>query len=300
MIRSVKIENHRGETLDLDLFNPWASGIAIRNIEGLGPPQAVINMTELSTVDGSVFNSSRAQSRTIDLDFILVEKPTIESSRHIVYKYFPIKKPITIYVTTDEREVYTTGYVESVIPTIFSDMEGVQITVRCPDPYFYSLSNNVTYLNAVLGGFEFPFTNPVNTYSLKFGEMSSGDATNIFYNGETSIGIDIEIHFIGPVNTIRLYNMTTNQELLIDTARISEIVGSPIRDGDLIKVNTKTGKKSIILNRNGTIYNILSCLSRDTRWIQLERGDNVFVYSAVSGVNNLLITITNKELFEGV
>ena len=300
MIQTVTITNHRGENLELDLRNPWASGVAVRSIDGLGPPQATINMTELSTTDGSVFNSARAQARTIDFDLIMIDKPTIEDSRHILYRYFPVKKPITITVKTDRREVYTTGYVESNIPEIFSDFEGAMIAVRCADPYFYSIDNTVTYLNAVAGGFEFPFNNPVNTSSLKFGELSSGDPTNIFYDGETSVGVNIEIHFTGPVNTLRIYNITSDQELLIDTDKVATLTGSGIQAGDLIKISTITGRKSIILNRNGTIYNILSCLSRDTRWIQLEPGDNIFVYSALAGVNNMLITITNKELYEGV
>lgn len=300
MIQTVTIVNHRGESLELDLRDPWKSGIAIRSIDGLGPPRATINMTELSTVDGSVFNSARVSSRIIDVQLIMLENPMIEDTRHLIYRYFPVKKEVKIIVKTDRREVYTTGYVESNIPDIFSNMEGASIAITCADPYFYSLDDNVTYLNAVAGGFEFPFTNPVNTYSLKFGNLSSGDPTNIYYDGETAVGINIEIHFTGPVNTLRIYNITSDQELLIDTAQLSSITGTPIQAGDVIKICTIPGKKSIILNRNGTIYNILSALSRNTRWIQLEPGDNVFVYSAVAGVNNMLITITNKELYEGV
>lgn len=300
MIQTVTVTNHRGENLELDLRNPWASGVAVRSISGLGPPQATINMTELSTVDGSVFNSARAQSRTIDMDLIMIDHSTIEDSRHIIYKYFPIKKPITLTIKTDTREVYTTGYVESNIPEIFSDFESTMVTIQCADPYFYSLDDNVTYLNEITGGFEFPFTNPVETYSLKFGELSSGDATNIYYDGETPVGINIELHFTGSVNTIRIYNITSDQELLIDTDKIQALTGSGLQDGDLIKISTITGKKSIILNRNGVLYNILSCISRNTKWIQLEPGDNIFVYSALSGVNNMLITVTNKELYEGV
>lgn len=300
MIQTVTFTNHKDESLEIDLRNPWPAGLAIMSMTGLGPPGANINMTELSTVDGSVFNSARVPKRNIVIQFAILDHDTIEEARHMIYRYFPIKKPVTVTIKTDTREVYTIGYVEMNEPEIFSNFETAQVSLVCADPYFYSVENTVTYLNAIAGGFEFPFTNPVNTNSLKFGELSSGDPTDIYYEGETPVGVEIEIHFSGAVRSIRLYNITSDQEILIDTDRVAAISGNSIQDGDIIKINTIAGHKSVILNRGGNIFNILSCLSRDTRWIQLEHGDNIFVYSAQAGVNNMLITVFNKELYEGV
>lgn len=60
-----------------------------------------INSTENSTDDGSVFNSARLDARNIVLTMILYPTPTIEDTRQLSYKYFPIKKPLTLVFETD-------------------------------------------------------------------------------------------------------------------------------------------------------------------------------------------------------
>ena len=60
---------------------------------------------------------------------------------------------------TDNRMCETTGWVESNEPTIFSREEGCQISVICPDPYFYSLSKDSTIFSGIEPALEFPFSN---------------------------------------------------------------------------------------------------------------------------------------------
>lgn len=65
MIKSVTITNYLGERIKLDLTDPEASGFVIEEIEGLGPVKADVNVTDLATTDGALFNSSRANTREI-------------------------------------------------------------------------------------------------------------------------------------------------------------------------------------------------------------------------------------------
>ena len=91
MIKSVKVTNYMGESLTIPLI--WNDGpFEIEKIEGLGPPKANINTTEIATNDGSKFNSARSTERNIVLYLILHGAPTIEDARHLSYKYFPVKK----------------------------------------------------------------------------------------------------------------------------------------------------------------------------------------------------------------
>ena len=299
MIKSITVTNHQGETINIDLRKPWETGLAVANIDGLYPPKAHINSTELSSTDGSVFNSARVTERNITAQFVLFDKNTIEQARHILYKYFPIKRPIRLEIHTDERDAYTIGYVESNIVGIFSNMESASVSLICPDPYFYSVDDVLTPLNDPIGGFEFPFENPLGTASLTFSELSASGPVDIVYEGDTPVGVDIDIHAIGPVGNIRLYSMRTEQEMIIDASKIAAKTGSGISSGDNIHICTVTGKKSITLTRSGVTYNILSCLSRETGWIQLEKGDNIIVYSA-TGIQNAQIYVTNKMIYEGI
>ena len=299
MIKSITVTNHQGETIDIDLHKPWETGLAVASIDGLHPPNAHINSTELSSMDGSVYNSARVVERNITAQFVLFNKDTIEQARHILYKYFPVKKPIRFEVHTDERDAYTIGYVESNTVGIFSNMESASISLICPDPYFYSIQDVSTPLNDVVGGFEFPFENPVGTESLTFGELSVTGPVDIVYEGDTPVGIDIDIHATGEVGNLRIYSMTTNQEILIDVTKLAAKTGQGIVAGDNIHICTVTGKKEVTLTRAGVKYNILSCVSRETGWIRLEKGDNIIVYSAV-GIQNAQIYVTNKLIYEGI
>ena len=70
MIRTIVLTNPGGETLALDLFEPWKTGIAIKNIDGLGPGKADINTTDLALTDSALFNGSRVPKRTISLTLV--------------------------------------------------------------------------------------------------------------------------------------------------------------------------------------------------------------------------------------
>ena len=65
MIRSVTVTNYLGDSIQLELMRPEKSGLIIKSIEGLGPSDAAINMTELSTNDGALYNSARLNKRNI-------------------------------------------------------------------------------------------------------------------------------------------------------------------------------------------------------------------------------------------
>ena len=138
MIRAVTVTNYLGESKRFELAFPEESGFAVQSISGLGPSKADINTTEISTNDGSLYNSARVNSRNIVMSLKLMFNPQIEDTRHNSYKYFPIKKRVTLLIETDNRICETYGYVESNEPDIFSSDETTQISIVCPDPYFYS------------------------------------------------------------------------------------------------------------------------------------------------------------------
>jgi hypothetical protein len=54
------------------------------------------------------------------------------------------------------------------------------------------------------------------------------------------------------------------------------------------------------LIREGVSYNILNCLDKNTDWFTLAKGDNIFAFTADSGVTNLQFRIENKVIYEGV
>lgn len=296
MIKSITVTNFLGERIKMVLDNPWESGFYIKSIDGLGPTTANINITDLSGTDGGVFNSSRAQTKNIVINLGFLANPDIETTRHLSYKYFPIKKKVTLTVETDYRTASIDGYVESNTPDIFSEDESNQVSILCPNPYFYS-DDTITVFSGIEQLFEFPFENDSLSENLiEMGAYTNDFNKEIYNNGDVDTGIRCLIHCLGSVENISIINATSREIMTIDTSKIASGLGS----GDEILVSTVKGDRYITLQRNGIFYNILNALDKDTDWPQMYRGRNVFRYTATSGMSNIEFRILNNVLYEGM
>lgn len=307
MIYSFAITNYLGDRIKLELGRPDISGFLIKSVTGLGPVKANVNTTEVVTNDGSMFNSARLSQRNIVFQLAFVDTiygETIEDVRQKSYKYFPAKKSVEIVIETDNRYVKIKGYVESNEPDIFSSQEGTQISIICPDPYFYSAGedgNNVTDFYTIDPVFEFPFSNESLTEPLLvFGEIQIKTEGVITYHGDSEIGVVIYIHAIGKATNINIYNTETREVMTINTDRLEQLTGKGLVASDDIVINTAKGEKSITLVREGVSYNILNCLDKNTDWFSLSKGDNIFAFTAETGVTNLQFRIENQVIYEGV
>lgn len=304
MIKKIIVTNYLNETTELELINPFKSGFAIESIDGLGPTKADVNITDLSLMDGSVFNSSRVNYRNIVMKIILLDNPDIETSRQKLYNLFPIKKKVKVEIVADHRDVVIEGYVEKNDPDIFSKQEKVQISIVCPNPYFYSNGENSTIetvFSGVESNFEFPFGNEsLDEKLLEMGLIINETSKNIKYDGDEEIGFNVYIHILGDVTNLSIYNITSNESMAIKSSIIEEITGSGLVEGDDIIITTIKGKKSITLLRNGVYINILNALDKNSSWIQLYKGDNVIVYTADYGATNLQFRIENNTIYEGI
>lgn len=301
MIKSIKITNHLGESIIIELRDPEKSGFAIRNIDGLGPTKANVNMIELATYDGALDGSARLESRNIVISLVFLENPTIEDTRLLSYKFFPIKRNIHFLIETDNRICETIGRVESNEPSIFSQMEGATISLLCPDPYFYSNQINKTLLYGVDPLFEFPFSNESLTKPLlEMGRIKNYTEETIWYDGDGEVGITIKMDFTGPVRGITFYNSKTREFIRINDERLVALIGEGFHSGDSITISTSKGEKGIILLRDGEEINILNSLDRPMNWFHLEKGENIFAYTVKEGLIFTTCTIENKIAYEGV
>lgn len=305
MIKSVSVTNYLGESLRMELTNPYETGIVVENITGLGPGKADVNVTELTSSDGSLYNSARLGTRNITMLLRFMFVPDIETVRQKTYKYFPIKKYLTLTFETDNRSCYITGYVESNEPVIFDKSEYTQISIVCPDPYFYSLRADATVFSGVVSMFEFPFSNEATNNEeterfLVMSDLQFESEQTVYYSGESEIGVTIRIRAIGTVENLTIYNTGTREFIKINTDKLEQITSHPIIEGDEITICTVKGKKSITLLRDGATTNILNCMTKDSSWIQLVKGDNVLAYTADSGAEMLFFSVENNVIYEGV
>lgn len=302
MIHSITVTNYLGDSLTLTLSRPEESGFIVMSVTGLGPAKANINTTEISTNDGALYNSARVTSRNIVLSLRFLFDPTIEDVRQKSYKFFPIKREVTLVIETDNRRSRITGYVESNEPDIFSEEEGCEISIICPDPYFYDASSDMnTSFSGVEPLFEFPFSNESLTENLlEMSEIVDVPERVILYQGDAEIGVTISIKAIGDAGDITIYNITTEESMMISSSLIETLTGYAIKDKDEIIITTMTGNKSVTLLRDGIRTNILNCIDRNSDWFRLVKGENTFAYEATEGQNNLQMVIENEIAYEGV
>lgn len=302
MIKKVIVTNYLGESLEMELARPEVSGLAITDIEGLGPVKATINTSEIATGDGALYNSAKLETRNIVMTLDFRFGTDIETIRHTTYKYFPIKRYLMLTFVTDQRSLDAFGYVESNEPEIFQAHETTQISVICPDPYFYATNGKtLTLFSGVNPKFEFPFENNSLTEKLiNFGDIVHMYENVVTYKGDASVGIKITIHALDTVKDIVIYNARTREVMRINTDFIQTLTGQAYCAGDDIIINTKRGEKSVTLLRAGLTTNILNCLGKGSSWFQLSKGDNIFIYNATEGAMSIQFKIENDTIYEGV
>lgn len=335
MIKLVRITNYVGETLELILTQPELSGIYIKSIEGLGPAKSDINTTELATIDGSFYNSSRTEERNIvlNLGFMLIPgvTDTIEDARHLTYRFFPNKKELKFYIETDYRKLEIYGYVENNEPDIFSNAEDCQISIICPNPNFI-LSDKVDTISFFGANplFEFPFecnttiedemlnnlyfqdgikatplqyhflVHSIHTDLIEFGSIDKNKERTINYEGTVETGVEIHIRATGDVGDITLYSIFDRGIMKIYQDKIAEISGYKMSTGDELIISTVVGNKFAYLLRGGVYRNVLNAVDKDSNWFLIHKGENTFAFSTTEGLKNLEVTIVNQVLYEGV
>lgn len=304
MIYTIVATNDKGDSVELDLANPWAGGIAVVGASGLGPADGTINQVNFATSDGALFNSSRIKSRDIELNLKFLGSD-IEEVRHRLLRYFRVKHPITLDFITDYRHTYITGHVEKNEIDIFSNSEGADLTIVCPNPFF-KLRDPVKGKNSVrfttsTPSFEFEFQDPnSDSPTLIFGEMTSTGETVVVYEGDADASTIVDIQFLGPASGVKLYNTTTQTRINIDTNEISRLLGSTIRAGDRLSISSGVGDKYVKAYRDGNVYNALSALDKDSDWIFLTPGDNLITVRADTGIDNVSAVISFENLYESI
>lgn len=310
MIKSVTAINFKGESIKMDLFHPESSGFIIIKIDGIGPGKATVTKSDSKVYDGGTITSARLPSRNIKMEIQFLWVNSIEDVRHKTYKYFPLKKPITLIFETDTRTVEIEGVVESNEPDIFSSEESTNISIICPDPYFYASGENArskTEFSGINPLFEIPYDTGYSNESLtealtEISTLYVQSERGIMNYGEVDVGVVISIKPLAIVKgVLTISNITLGQNMSFDLNKIKTITENDFHLGDELVINTLRGKKSVTLIREGKNYNALSCIDTRTDWIYLTSGENTFTYYLDGeGIEDLQFSVTNSILYEGV
>lgn len=301
MVKSLTVTNSLGESLNLELTNPWKNGIAVKSITGFGTPIYNVNTSPYASGDGSTLGSITAATREIVITLYPLFNPMVEDSRQLLYRYFQVKKPVTLTFELDNRIALVTGYVEENTPDVFNERETIQITVICPDPYFKSALTGAEFFFGEVPMFEFPFSNESLTENLIIvSELSLDNRAQITYEAEIDAGLLITIDIYSEPGDITIYSVDTLGRIYISDKRIEMITGKKISEKDRIDISTYSGDRWIRLLREGKVYNILGAINKDADWFQLKQGPNSYTYMTGDEHASIIMAFQYRDTFASI
>lgn len=283
MSYELKVKNDKGEVLNLSTSPSYT----VYKVTGLQPPAAIINSSSKATTDGDTVNSVRTGTRNIVI--YMTMEGDVETSRIGLYKYFPLKKRITLYYKNGTRDVYIEGYVEVIECDLFTQKQIAQVSILCPQPYFKAAEDLISYFSDISALFQFPFS--MSAEGVEISSITRNVRKSIINTGDMECGLIIDLYAVGEVVNPVIYDVfqRTHIKLMFKMAA-----------GDRIIINTNVGSKSITLIRGGVSSNAVGYMYPDSTWLTLGAGDNVFTYECESGSDNLQLTFTASILYGGV
>ena len=223
----------------ITLVGPYADdGFDINNgkyvvyqIDGIDPPTATISTSTIAGYDGSVYGSSYLGNRNIVL-YIKLQKTTtstIEDARIQLYQFFAAKTHVRLEYTNDNRDVYCDGYVESCSVTPFTNNEVAQVSIICPDPYWYNIESETVELAELSGSIDgFSLATDVDEDdTVALGDTYAG-YYGAYVDAGDGCGFELELHIsVTDLATasgdLTITNAMTGEFIEIDTSILNSI-----------------------------------------------------------------------------
>ena len=284
MFFTLTLENKNGDCICMtDTANKYMTS----SVTGLSPPTGTINTAVYAGMDGSYLNNVFIEKRNIVISFEM-RGMNVEERRHQLYKVVKSSRYVKVLYKTAAVDVYAEGYVETCEITNFGQLVSGQISIICPDIYWYSNEPVYAVYSQISGAFHFPFPDSDKPFPL--GIFGANQDMVIENSGEKT-GFIILIEALDDASTPTIYNADTGEYL--------QITGELLK-GDVITVSTKTGHKTVVLTRNGIDSNIINRLVTGSTWLQMYEGENTFNVTAGKNIKNLKVTIIHRNAYLGV
>lgn len=254
-----------------------ANNFMTSKIEGLGPPTATVTTSAYAGTGGSYLNNAFIEKRNIVINFEM-RGINIEKRRQLLYKVAAPSRYVKIFYQTANTDVYTYGYVETCEINNFEILTSGQISIICPDIYWYG-KQIISVYERIQSVFRFPF--PESDEAFPLGVYNDGKMITVENDGD-QVGFTIEITADTHAETVTVYNADTGEYLRIN---------GDIQPNDVITITTKTGNKTISLNRGGFSTNIINWFVNGSSWLTMYQGVNHFRLEAPEKIHAKIIHI---------
>lgn len=262
-------------------FNPFF----LAGIDGIYDAKNKVYVSENSMIDGATYQGSVAEYRNIVLRLKDIED--YPENRDMLNRLFKEKsKGTLVFSEADAPPRKIEYYVESMQSTEDYFPRIHEISLICPDPFFYDIEGSEEAMASWVSAFTFPFSS--TSAGFVFGYQSNEKIKTIQNDiAEDNIGVTITITCMGNVTNPSITHIETGDRISIGhSGKPFEIV-----TGDVVTITTTTGNKHVTLTHDGTTSEVNHYLTEDSVFVQLMRGSNSFGFNADSGLNNMSISI---------
>jgi hypothetical protein len=264
------------------------SNYQLINITGLNPPTAEIFSTVIANSNGSKFKSSRVGNRNIVL--LIRMNGDVETNRQSLYTFFKSGKWLKLFFTTNNREATIEGYVDTTECVFFTNNQTLQVSILCLNPFFKNITEITIDVSKLFYNFSFPFS--ISESGMSFSDYDEYREIEVINYGEIKTGLNILITAIGDtVTNPIIYDSLTGKFFKLHLT---------LNTGDVVKINTNIGSKSVTKIIDGIESNAIGTLSSGSTWFELNVGTNKFTYNADTNASLITIAFSYYTLFEGL
>lgn len=296
-IEKLFYKNEKGESIEFSANSIYHANIA--KITGLSDIKNTLYTTASMGQDGDTITGNKIQKRVINIsgaikstnkDVVLEAKRVLNKvlnpqlSAQIIYEYGTHRRIIDCRLET--APVYKRG----------AALLTYNIDVVCPYPFWREEEETRTDIAGWLGGFEFSLASggleiPQNT-GIEMGRRTPYMVVAVSNNGDTATGMRVEFLADGELTNPKLVNVETGEQMAF--------VGLTLYEGDRLIVTTGYGNKACTIYRGEQIINALAYWDVESKFLQLETGENYFTQEAASNPDNLTVSIYMTNQYLGV
>ncbi|ASR80276.1 minor tail protein [Arthrobacter phage Heisenberger] len=235
------------------------SPYVITEIGGIGPVKADILTSPYANQAGGFFQSARTGQRniTFKMAYGSVSKTgkTVETLRRELYSIFPPEGGLTLKFFNSEpgapNDVDIVGYVESIMPNIFSKEPEVMVSIICPKPYFYKPD-----------------------FLTRTGWTR--ESLVVPYQGDAPVGFQAQLVVYSDITKVIISNGRVDEDMVMEFPQPNHL-----RLGDQLIVQTISGEKRLYIIRSTYTIPALDNLTYGSLSMQLDANVNTFVVDVV-------------------
>jgi phage-related protein len=287
-MQKLTFTNAVGHSVDLSHHNPYL----ITAIDGTGAMDVDTQLQKSPFQDGRTYVDNALEPREISLEVAILagDSGSIFDLRKTLsqvfnpklgegilrYEYDGYVKEITAVI--DKPPVYPSGSSNRM-----EKFQKAVITLICPSPFWLDIADISEPLVAWIGEFRFPLRFPT-----KMGRQ--GDSRNLLNEGDVSTPVLIQ--FKGPATNPKVTNETTGEFIKVNRT---------LNSGDTLEISTAFGQKRVeVVNVDGTRTNVFNWIDLNSTFFILLPGENLISYTADTGKDTAVVTITYRNRYVGV